>query len=218
MLRLLFEKTGNGMWISHLDLMRVFQRAFRRAGLALRHTEGYNPHAFVSIVLPLSVGASSQCEILEFELSEPSDLAALPQRLNKALPDGIHCLSAWEGLKKTRELTYLQARVTLEYDRGVPGGAVEAMTALLAREALVVEKRSKKGDVELDIRPMLKEALVRQMDENTIEIEAVVCAQNPSLNPALLVGAVRRYLPEMAPDFSLVHRLEVYDGQMAPFR
>lgn len=218
MLRLLFEKTGNGMWISHLDLMRVFQRAFRRSGLGLRHTEGYNPHAFVSIVLPLSVGASSVCELLEFDLSEPTDLTELPQRLNEALPDGIRCVSAYEGQRKVRELTYLRARVTLEYDGGVPSGATEAIEALLAREMLVVEKRSKKGVVELDLKPMLREAQVRAADDQTLEIEAVVCAQNPSLNPALLAAAVARYLPEQAPDFSLVHRLEVYDSQMGPFR
>lgn len=59
MRRMLFEKYRNGIWISHLDLMRVFQRAFRRAGLPLQHTQGYNPHAFVSIALPLSVGTAS---------------------------------------------------------------------------------------------------------------------------------------------------------------
>ena len=64
--RLLFSKTGRAKYISHLDLMRTFQRAFFRSGIQIRHTEGFNPHPFVSIALPLSVGYSSQCEILEF--------------------------------------------------------------------------------------------------------------------------------------------------------
>ncbi len=66
--RLLFSKTGRAKYISHLDLMRTFQRAFFRSGIQIRHTEGFNPHPFVSIALPLSVGYSSQCEILEFGL------------------------------------------------------------------------------------------------------------------------------------------------------
>ena len=66
--RLLFEKTGNAVWISHLDLMRLFQRAFKRAGLPLTHTQGYNPRPSVSIALPLSVGVESGCELLDFEL------------------------------------------------------------------------------------------------------------------------------------------------------
>ena len=58
--RLLFSKTGRAKYISHLDLMRTFQRAFFRSGIQIRHTEGFNPHPFVSIALPLSVGYSSQ--------------------------------------------------------------------------------------------------------------------------------------------------------------
>ena len=66
--RALFEKTGNAVWISHLDLMRVFQRAFKRAGLHLTHTQGFNPRPSVSIALPLSVGIESRCELLDFDL------------------------------------------------------------------------------------------------------------------------------------------------------
>ena len=70
--RMLFEKTGDSVWISHLDLMRVFQRAFRRAGLLLKHSQGFTPRAIVSIALPLSVGMESQCELLDFELEDGS--------------------------------------------------------------------------------------------------------------------------------------------------
>ena len=55
MLRLRYEKLGNARWISHLDMMHMLQRCFLRAGMSLRHTEGYHPHAFVSIALPLPV-------------------------------------------------------------------------------------------------------------------------------------------------------------------
>lgn len=68
MLRALFQKTGNAVYISHLDLMRLFQRAFKRAGLPLTHTQGFNPRPSVSIALPLSLGVESQCELLDFEL------------------------------------------------------------------------------------------------------------------------------------------------------
>ena len=66
--RALFEKKGNAVWISHLDLMRVFQRAFKRAGLPLTHTKGFNPRPSVSIALPMSVGIEIGCELLDFEL------------------------------------------------------------------------------------------------------------------------------------------------------
>ena len=66
--RALFEKTGNAVWMSHLDLMRLLQRAFKRADLHLKHTQGFNPRPSVSIALPLSVGVESVCELLDFDL------------------------------------------------------------------------------------------------------------------------------------------------------
>ena len=54
MARLVFSKTGNAVWISHLDLMRVFQRAFRRAGMLLKHSQGFTPHPCLSMAMPLS--------------------------------------------------------------------------------------------------------------------------------------------------------------------
>ena len=62
--RALFEKTGNAIFISHLDLMRLFQRAFQRSGLPLTHTQGFNPRPSVSIALPLSLGVESGCELM----------------------------------------------------------------------------------------------------------------------------------------------------------
>ena len=61
--RLAFSKADTAKFISHLDLMRTFQRSFLRAGIHIKHTEGFNPHAFVSIPLPLSVGYSSSCDM-----------------------------------------------------------------------------------------------------------------------------------------------------------
>lgn len=219
MLRMLFEKTGNGIWISHLDLMRVFQRAFRRAGLTIRHTQGYNPHAFVSIALPLPVGMASHCELLEFELgSETAELAALPALLNPMLPDGIRCLEAYEGGTKIRELAFIRAQVILEYDAGVPANAIEKIEQLFAADSIVVEKRSKKGPLEINIRPMIRSLRVQSVDPQTLQIEAVVCAQNPSLNPELLAKAISVHLPEVRPDFSKSVRLEILDSQMGVFR
>ena len=122
--RLLFAKEGDAIWISHLDLMRVFQRAFRRAGMLLRHSQGYTPHAYVSILLPMSVGVSSQCEVLDYEL-DPGDTtpeAEIPAKLNACLPAGIRILASYESEKKAGKLGFLQARLDLEYDSGnAPG-------------------------------------------------------------------------------------------------
>ena len=79
-LRLRFEKTDRAIYISHLDLMRTMQRAFNRAGYALKYSEGFNPRPQISIALPLSVGMGSVCEIMDFTLKEDPDLAELPER------------------------------------------------------------------------------------------------------------------------------------------
>ena len=220
MLRMRFEKTGNGIWISHLDLMRVFQRAFRRSGLLLQHTQGYNPHAFVSIALPLPVGTESRCELLEFALAggEPVELSELPRRLNRALPAGIRCLEAYEGGRKLKELTDLQVEVALEYDGGVPTGAAEAVMRLFSGDRLLVQKKSKNGPVEQDILPMIRTLSTSQPDGCTLLLEARICAQNPSLNPDLLAKAVTAYLPDMAPDFAKSTRVEIYDRDGVVFR
>lgn len=219
MLRMRFEKTGSGIWISHLDLMRVFQRAFRRAGLSLRHTQGYSPHAFVSLALPLSVGTESVCELLEFDLTDETvDLPALPARLGAALPAGIVCREAYESPRKLKELTHLRVQVTLEYDRGAAPETVEQLEALFARESLPVEKKSKNGPVRQDIRPLIRTLTVRRADPQTLYLEAVICAQNPSLNPDLLAKAIRTHLPQYAPDFARSTRLELLDQSLEPFR
>ena len=101
--RLLFEKTGNAVWISHLDLMRLFQRAFKRAGLPLKHSQGYNPRPLVAIAMPLSVGVESVCELLDFEL-EGCDISnpEIKERLNKTLVDGIHVRHVYDNAQKIK--------------------------------------------------------------------------------------------------------------------
>ena len=118
--RLAFSKSDTAKFISHLDLMRTFQRAFLRAGIQVRHTEGFNPHAFVSIPLPLSVGYSSGCEVLECSLLGEPDLEQIPQRMNAVLPDGIHVYQCYAGGQPVKALQYVNYIVTLEYEAGAP--------------------------------------------------------------------------------------------------
>ena len=219
MRRLLFEKKGNAIWISHLDLMRLFQRAFKRAGLPLTHTKGFNPRPSVSIALPLSVGVCSSCELLDFEL-EGMDISCeeILQRLNGALIDGVSVLQVYEDGKKLKELAFMQCSVTLEYDGGVKEDCVSRITQLFQQEELFVEKKSKNGVQDQNIIPMLKELTVSCQDANTVMIQAVVCCQNPSLNPMQLVAAIQRYLPDLAPDFSFCSRHEILDHNMKVFR
>lgn len=217
--RLLFEKTGNAVWVSHLDLMRLFQRAFKRAGFSLTHTRGFNPRPSVSIALPLSVGIASCCELLDFDLEgEPVPFSEIKSRLNNALVPGIHVIDVYDEGRKIKHLAFLRCQVNFEYDNGVPEGAVEALKDFFHRDSIVVEKHSKNGVVQQDIAQMIRSLDVSVPDRETIRIDAVVCCQNPTLNPMQLGAAVERYLPAYKADFVKYSRIEIYDTEENIFR
>ncbi|MBE7001333.1 MAG: DUF2344 domain-containing protein [Ruminococcaceae bacterium] len=217
--RLLFEKTGNAVWMSHLDLMRVFQRSFKRAGLPLTHTQGFNPRPSVSIALPMSVGVESVCELLDFDLDGVSVSGEdICDRLNNVTVDGVKVLQAYDAGRKIKELSYLHCEVVFEYDGNIPQNAQASIEQLFSQDSLLVPKKSKNGMQEQDIIPMLRRLEVKQAGERELILDCTVCCQNPSLNPMQLAQAVDRYLPALKPDFAKCRRLEIYDGDMNVFR
>lgn len=217
--RVLFEKTGNAVWISHLDLMRLFQRAFKRAQLPLKHTQGFNPRPSVSIALPLSVGVSSSCELLDFDL-DGCDISCdeIKSRLNRCLIPGITVFEVYEAGRKVRELSLLRCVITMEYDSGIPTGADDAVRDLFAQPALIVPKKTKNGIQDQDIIPMIRSLKVQKAGENALQVEALICCQNPTLNPMQLSAAVSKYLPQFSPDYADCRRVEVYDSGEQIFR
>ena len=215
--RLLFSKTGRARFISHLDLMRTFQRAFLRANIAIKHTEGFHPHAFVSIVLPLSVGYASNCEILEFDLLEGTAPEKVPSRLNAVLPEGIEVLSCYDAEKPAKALAWVDYSMQWEYDHPVAESAAAALTQQLSQESLVIQKKSKKaksGFTEVDLIPLISSYTI-DVKDSSISLNMVVRAQNPGLNPALLLEV----LPEnLRPDFTFFARNEILCEDGSVFR
>ncbi len=217
-LRLLFTKEAQASYISHLDTMRTFQRVFPRAELHLKHSNGFHPHPIISIVLPLPVGQSSDCELLDFETVEETDGSGIAEKLNTGLPAGLRVKECYPVTRPVREFAFLRARMELIYDNGVPAGAVEELRGLFARSSLIIEKRTKhKSMAEVDVAPMIREMALTQ-EGNSIFADAVVAAQNPGLNPAYLAQAIERELPALRPDFVRVRREELYDAEMNIFR
>ena len=218
MARLIFEKKGRSVWISHLDLMRLFQRAFKRAELPLKHTQGFNPRPSVSIALPLSVGVESRCELLEFEIDgEMPPLAEMRKRLNDALVEGVRVLQIYEGGRKLRDLALLDCTVMMEYDTGVTQEQVDAVQALFGRETLIVAKKTKNGPTDQDLIPMIQRLEI-STEDRMIRMNCLVCCQNPTLNPAQLVAAVEKYLPDLRPDHVRYCRNEIFTQNEKVFR
>ena len=217
-LRLRFSKKGRAVYISHLDLMHTMQRAFSRAGYELKYSEGYNPHPILSIALPLSVGASSVCELLDFKLKDDVNLSELPGRLNAALPEGIEVHEAYEAERKISELKWLEINGVFEYDNRNAGEMIPALRDFFGSEEIVISKKSKRGMSETDIRPMIKELRFEERDENSVFLKALISAQEPTLNPELIVDALRQKKPVIAPDFAAFTRIETYDSALKLFR
>ena len=140
------------------------------------------------------------------------------RRLNACLVPGVKGLACYQGGRKLRDLALLQCRLTLEYDRGIPQGAGDAILALFSRESLVVSKKGKNGTVEQDIIPMLHGLSLEKRGAGQLLLNACICCQNPTLNPNQLLEAIKVYLPELAPDFCHVAREEIYDSQKNIFR
>lgn len=218
--RLLFAKTGRACYISHLDLMRTFPRAFLRAGLNAKQTEGFNQHTFVSIALPLSLGYSSRCEILEFELLDDIPLDQVPGRINAVLPEGIEVLECYEAQVPVRQIAWLDWACRLTFDQGIPDGVEDEFLSLYNTDSLVIQKpskKAKKGFTEVDLIPLIH-SLNMEREGDTLVLRAVLAAQNPGLNPELLISTARQHCPLFQPDFVEYERREVLNGNFEIFR
>lgn len=216
-LRLRFTKTGRAVYISHLDLMHTMQRAFFRAGCELKYSEGFNPHPQISIALPLSVGTASLCEIMDFKLNGETDLTELPARLTAVMPEGISVLEAYEQRRKNAEIKWLQVEGLFEYDERDAAAMAAALERFFSQGQIVIEKRTKRGMGETDIRPAIKSIAFTPCDEG-VKVEALISAQEPTLNPELLADALRQKQGEIAPDFARFTRIEIFDKNMEVFR
>lgn len=216
-LRLRFKKTGRAVYISHLDLMQTMQRAFSRAGYELKYSEGFNPHPQISIALPLSVGTASLCEIMDFKLKEEADISEIPARLTAALPEGIEVTDCYEPQRKAAELKYLKVAGVFEYDERDAERMAEALRDFYSAGEIVISKKTKRGIGETDIKPAIREIGFEAKDK-AVELEAVISAQEPTLNPELLAEALRQLVPDIAPDFAKFTRLESYDKNMEIYR
>ena len=213
--RILFEKTGRAIYISHLDLMRTITRAFIRAGIKIKHTEGFNPHPYMTFALPLSVCVESVCELVDFILINDMPADELVSTLNEKLPKGIKMLRAYTPERKFKEIQWLRVKGVLSYDNNAP--KADKLSSFFASESIIIPKKTKRGIADTDIVPCIKEVSFEDSGENVV-FSAVLAAQNPALNPEHLINAIRIHLPDLAPVSTAIYRQEIYDNDMKIFR
>ena len=204
-LRMHFQKTGRARFISHLDLMQVFRRALLRAGLPLRYSEGYNPHAVLSVALPLPVGVAGLCEIVDFSLTHPVSLEPLAARINGVLPEGIAVLDTAPASRPVGEIK------AARYELSFAGGAEQmpALHAVFDGRSLMVEKRTKKGTAVLDIAGAVTVERIAAGGDGGLRLQAVLPTENPALSPEHLLAAVRAHWPESGGFYTEAARLAI---------
>jgi len=153
--RVVYSKTGRARYISHLDTMRTLTRALRRSGLPLWYTQGFNPHLYMTFLLPLALGVESLCEIVDLRLTRQMDWDAVKEGVSAHLPPGFEIQSARGPILPAKCIAWAEYRLELDFPQGEREGAALAMKQLLESNCIMVSKKTKKGEQMVDIRPHL---------------------------------------------------------------
>ena len=215
-LRLKFKKTGRAVYISHLDLMRTMQRSFSRAGLTLKYSEGFNPHPKISILLPLSVGCASCCELMDFSVNEDFPAEEIVRRLNTSLPEGIEAVSVYEPVMKCAAMKWLRVKGRLEYDNREAAELLPLLEVFFSSENIPVEKKSKRGTAVINLKEHMPEISVKS-ENGAVILEAVISVSGTVINPDVIIAALKSGAPELAPDFSAFERICLYNEKFKEF-
>ena len=157
--RIKFRKNGVMKFIGHLDIMRYFQKAIRRAEIPIAFTSGYSPHMIMSFANPLGVGLTSDGEYFDIELTESIASKEAVRRLNEQMVDGMEIVSFVQipDDKKSKGMSIVAGADYLSSVKNgsLPEDLAEKLEAFYAQNEICVVKKTKKSEKEVDIRPMI---------------------------------------------------------------
>lgn len=207
--RIKFRKNGVMKFVGHLDIMRYFQKAIRRAEIPAAYSGGFSPHMIMSFANPLGVGMTSDGEYFDLELRDKITSSEAVKRLNEQMVDGMEVVSFVEipEDKKSKGMTIVAGADYLSTVKtGVfPEGWQQKLEAFYAQEEILVVKATKKSEKEVNIRPMIYKLEARE-DKLFMQL-ATGSVQN--LKPELVAESFASYLGMK--DLTFVHhRLETY--------
>ena len=209
--RIKFRKNGVMKFIGHLDIMRYFQKAIRRAEIPIAFTSGYSPHMIMSFANPLGVGLTSDGEYFDIELTESIASKEAVRRLNEQMVDGMEIVSFVQipDDKKSKGMSIVAGADYLSSVKNgsLPENLAEKLEAFYAQNEICVVKKTKKSEKEVDIRPMIYKLECR--DGKIYMRVAAGSIQN--LKPELVTEAFVRYLGMDAEEVTFTHhRLETF--------
>ena len=168
-LRVRFKRGAEVRFISHLDIIRLWQRAFSRAGVALAYSEGFNPHPRISLAVPLALGITSEAELMDVFLASYISPHSFTSLVSRQLPPGIGILQVYQIAATLPSLQsqvrYAEYRVEVAAKEG-PEDVEAALAALLAKEHLPWQHQRDTGPKSYDLRALIDELwLVGCQDE-----------------------------------------------------
>ena len=209
--RIKFRKNGVMKFIGHLDIMRYFQKAIRRAEIPIAFTSGYSPHMIMSFANPLGVGLTSDGEYFDIELTEPIASREAVKRLNEQMVDGMEIVSFVQipDDKKSKGMSIVAGADYLSSVKNgsLPEDLAEKLEAFYAQNEICVVKKTKNSEKEVDIRPMIYKLECR----NGGIYMRVAAGSVQNLKPELVTEAFARYLGMDDEEVAFTHhRLETF--------
>lgn len=213
--RIKFSKVGSTKFIGHLDTMRYFQKAVRRAGLPAAYSGGFSPHMIMSFAAPLGVGTTSQGEYFDMELTETVSTDVIEQKLNEAMAEGFAVVSARqvEDGKASKAMSLVAAAdyyVEFRDGKAPEMNWQDRVDEFFNQKSISVLKKTKRSEKEVDIRPFIYEIY---MQDNKIFMKLASASANYT-KPELVTDTFLQWLGAELPPYSyMVERLEVYANQ-----
>lgn len=191
-----FSKIGYIKYISHLDLLRLFKRSFKRIGVKLSYSQGFNPHPKMSFAQPLSLGYESTGEILEFETVDTIEAAHLAELMGKAMPEGLKILDCKaikpEGKALAAITEFAEYSIKLPY-KGILDEEINVLD-FINQDKIIVQKLNKKKELaDLDIKNMIKELAINKADSALNIFTKIDAGSNSNLSPELLIKAIAAF-------------------------
>lgn len=209
-IRMKFKKHGCMKFIGHLDIMRYFQKAIRRADIDIAYSEGFSPHMIMSFAAPLGVGLTSEGEYVDLQVNSCVSSKAAVDALNSVMVDGMEVVSFKllpENVKNAMS-SVAAADYFVKWREGyAPDNWEEKFNAFLQKEEMLIVKKTKRSEAEVDLKPMLYKTELR---DGGIFMQ-VACGSVNNLKPELVMEAFAKDAEiELAPFALEVCRLEVY--------
>lgn len=193
-----FSKEGYLKYISHLDMIRLFKRAFKKSGLHLEHSQGFNPHPKMTFAQPLSLGYTSIGELLEIETKMDFEPLEVKKKLQETMPDGIMITGCEVINDKNKGVAgrVIEAEYVIEIDDFDKNNVKKIDEFINLKEIKVLKKQKKKKELkEIDIKPKIRSLKYKISDCNKLIMTTKVdCGSSSNLNPDLIIKALSLYL------------------------